>query len=45
MLDLITQARIWRFLLEEVRRRNLGLLVVSHDRALLEQVCRSIRSL
>lgn len=45
MLDLITQARIWRFLLEEVRRRNLGLLVVSHDRALLEQVCQSIRSL
>lgn len=45
MLDLITQAQLWRFLLEEVERRELGLLAVSHDRALLEQVCRELRSL
>ena len=39
MLDLVTQARIWRFLLEEAKERELGLLVVSHDEALLRQVC------
>ena len=39
MLDLITQARLWRFLLDQAEERGLGLLVVSHDAALLEQVC------
>ena len=39
MLDLATQAGIWAFLLEEARRRDLGLLVVSHSRPLLERVC------
>lgn len=39
MLDLVTQAQIWNFLLEEARRRDLGMLIVSHDDALLRQVC------
>lgn len=39
MLDLITQSQIWRFLLEEVRMRQIGLLVVSHWEELLERVC------
>lgn len=39
MLDLITQARLWRFLLDQAEERGLGLLVVSHDAALLERVC------
>ena len=39
MLDLITQAQLWNFLLEEAERRELGLLIVSHDRALLERLC------
>ena len=39
MLDLITQARLWRFLLAQAEERGLGLLVVSHDAALLERVC------
>ncbi|MBQ8589581.1 MAG: ATP-binding cassette domain-containing protein [Firmicutes bacterium] len=42
MLDLITQSEIWTFLLEEVKRRDLGLLVVSHSQALLEKVCESV---
>lgn len=42
MLDLITQAGCWQFLLEETKRRNIGLLVVSHDEALLEKVCQQI---
>lgn len=39
MLDLITQSQIWGFLLEEVKRRNLGLLAVSHSKELLERIC------
>lgn len=42
MLDLITQSQIWNFLLEEVKRREIGLLVVSHSEALLERVCTRI---
>ncbi len=39
MLDLITQSQIWNFLLQEVQERKIGLLVVSHSRPLLNQVC------
>ena len=42
MLDLVTQAQIWNFLLEEASRRDLGLLIVSHNGALLEKVCTRI---
>ena len=45
MLDLITQAQIWDFLLKEARRRNLGLLVVSHSAPLLERVCTRVERL
>lgn len=45
MLDLVTQAQIWEFLLEESRRRDLGLLVVSHSDALLQRVCTRIVTL
>ena len=45
MLDLVTQAQIWEFLLREADRRELGLLVVSHNDALLERVCTRIVSL
>ena len=39
MLDLITQAQLWRFLLDYAQAHDLGLLVVSHDRALLDRLC------
>lgn len=42
MLDLAAQAQIWDFVLRESRRRGIGLLVVSHSRALLEKVCTRI---
>lgn len=45
MLDLVTQAQIWNFLLKEARERNLGLLIVSHNTALLEQLCTGMLSL
>lgn len=39
MLDLITQSQIWHFLIEETRRRQMGMIVVSHSPELLERVC------
>mgnify|MGYP000630211837 CR=1 FL=1 len=42
MLDLITQSQIWSFLVEEVEKREIGLLAVSHSMPLLEQVCTRI---
>lgn len=45
MLDLITQAQIWNFLLQEAERRDLGLMIVSHSPALLERVCTRIQRL
>lgn len=39
MLDLITQSQIWHFLLEETRRRKIGLIAVSHSTPLLREIC------
>ncbi|MDR2357419.1 MAG: ABC transporter ATP-binding protein, partial [Oscillospiraceae bacterium] len=39
MLDVITQAQIWELLLGAARERGLGLLAVTHNRALAERVC------
>ena len=38
MLDAVTQARIWNFLLEEAEERNLGIILVSHSPALTKRV-------
>lgn len=38
MLDAVTQAQIWRFLLEECERRNMGLVFVSHSPALTKKI-------
>ncbi|MCL1799673.1 MAG: ATP-binding cassette domain-containing protein [Eggerthellaceae bacterium] len=38
MLDAVTQARIWNFLLEECGRRRLGLVFVSHSPALTNRI-------
>lgn len=45
MLDLITQSQLWQFLLRETARREIGMLVISHSPALLEQVCTKTRTL
>ena len=42
MLDANTQAQIWQVLLQVVTHRQLGMLVISHDRPLLERVCTRI---
>lgn len=39
MLDLVTRTRLWEFLLEQAARRGLGMLIISHDRRLLERLC------
>ncbi len=39
MLDLITQSQIWNFLLHEIQGREIGLIAVSHNKALLDKVC------
>ncbi len=39
MLDAITQAKIWHSLLKICQGRNLGLIVVSHEKSLLHRIC------
>ncbi len=39
MLDVITQAQIWTYLLQEVKLRGAGLVVVSHNEHLVRRVC------
>jgi len=39
MLDALTQAQIWDMLLHHARRKNIGVLAISQDNALLEKVC------
>lgn len=42
MLDVITQAQIWELMLDVIRKRNLGLLAVTHSLELAEQICTRI---
>ncbi|MGO2242146.1 MAG: ABC transporter ATP-binding protein [Halomonas sp.] len=39
MLDPITQAELWQALKQEAEQRRLGVLVISHDTALLKRLC------
>jgi len=42
MLDVISQAQIWGLMLDQIERRGLGLLAVTHSRELAERVCARI---
>lgn len=42
MLDVITQAQIWHLLLDISKDRNLGMLIITHNRALAQRVCSKI---
>ncbi len=42
MLDAIAQVQIWKVLLAAVEKNKLGILAISHDHALLKQVCGTI---
>ena len=39
LIDLITQGQIWDFVLKELKRRDMGMIAVSHSPELLEKVC------
>ena len=38
MLDVITQAQIWNVILGEAKRRNMGLIAVTHNRHLARRI-------
>ena len=45
MLDVITQAQIWNVVLEESKKRNMGLIAVTHNRHLAERIADRIYDL
>ncbi len=45
MVDAITQAKIWQVFLKICKKRNIGLIVVSHETALLNRLCDGIYKL
>ena len=38
MLDVITQAQIWNVVLEEAKRRNMGIIAVTHNKHLANRI-------
>lgn len=42
MLDLVTQGKLWDFLVKEIKERGITLVAVSHSEELLEKVCDKI---
>lgn len=42
MLDAVTQVQIWESLLTVARKNEVGVLVVSHDKRLLNRICDDI---
>lgn len=42
MLDVVTQAQIWELMLHVVEKRNMGMLVVTHNPLLAERICTRI---
>lgn len=39
MLDAITQAQIWNVVLDYAKKHNIGIVVISHEKALVEKIC------
>ena len=42
MVDAITQVQIWESILDIADELNIGVLVVSHDKKLLERICQEV---
>lgn len=42
MYDMINQKKIWDYLLKEVKKRNIGMLIVSHNKHMLEKICTKV---
>lgn len=45
MLDAITQAQIWQTVLDYARNHEIGVIVISHDQALMKRICDRIVNL
>ena len=39
MLDAITQAQIWNVVLDYAKKHNIGVIVISHEKALVDKIC------
>ena len=39
MLDAITQAQIWNVVLDYAKKNDIGVVVISHEKALVEKIC------
>ncbi len=42
MLDVITQAQIWNVVCAEAQKRNMGIVVITHNRNLAQRLCSRI---
>ncbi|RST74361.1 ATP-binding cassette domain-containing protein [Siminovitchia acidinfaciens] len=42
MLDAITQVQIWHAVLEIAKKRNMGIVVVSHEAKLIQRLCHRV---
>ncbi|ULL13520.1 ATP-binding cassette domain-containing protein [Paenibacillus sp. H1-7] len=42
MLDAITQAQIWHAVLDTARKRNIGIVVISHEHKLIDRLCSKV---
>lgn len=42
MLDAITQAQIWSVILKESKKRNIGILLISHNTSLVEKIANKV---
>ncbi|MDK4501319.1 ATP-binding cassette domain-containing protein [Fusobacterium necrophorum] len=42
MLDGITQAELWKKIINLCKKRNIGLMIISHEQSLLEKLCDKI---
>ena len=42
MLDVITQAQIWNVILDEAKKRNMGLVIVTHNEHLASRIATKI---
>ena len=39
MLDAITQAQIWNVVLEHAKKYNIGIVLISHEKSLVDRIC------
>ena len=45
MLDAITQAQIWNVVLDYAKKNDIGVVVISHEKALVDKICDRVADL